>query len=57
MIFLDIQLDIKILKTVCGQILRFENVIPSILSKWMENTENSAFSTKKCDFFFDFLVV
>ena len=50
MIFLDIQLDIKILKTVCGQILRFENVIPSILSKWMKNTENSLFSTKKCDF-------
>ena len=46
MIFLDIRLDIKILKTVCGQILRFKNVIPLILSKLMKNTENSDFSTK-----------
>ena len=46
MIFLDLRVDIKILKTVCCQILRFKNVIPLILSKLMKNTENSDFSTK-----------
>ena len=52
MIFFFIQVDIEILKTVCGQILRFKNVILPIFIKMNENTANVVFETKKCDFRF-----